>query len=221
MLRRWRQICGWTQYTAKHWAEEANLGTGSRSGLSELERGLTRHPRAGVFLDLAEMNLRIHQRDFSGVRSRELMDRLQTSRAILDAAGEPWGPSEFWSCHAGLLAPPEWLGAPSLSPAPVLTPEQAADLSAAWARQARELVQLASGSASDLLRATNAAPVRVRERWGLVLLGLSSYSPEELESHWDAEASEWAPSQWLNDWAATLSPAGGGGGNSESRTLTL
>ena len=92
MLRRWRKVNGWTQYTAKHWADEAGHTSGSHSGLSELERGLTRHPRSAVFLSLAEMNQRIADSDFKGVYTRELLDVLKGSRAITEPDGKPWGP---------------------------------------------------------------------------------------------------------------------------------
>ena len=214
MLRRWRKANGWTQYTAKRWADEAGHASGSHSGLSELERGLTRHPRSAVFLGLAEMNQRIADQDFAGVRTRELLDQLKGSKAIASDDGTPWGPAEFWSCHAGLISSPAWLAPPALNPAPLLTAEQAADLCAAWAKQARELVLLSGGGSADLVRANGAAPTKARERWGAVLLGVGIYTPEELQEAWDAEASEWAPAQWLTTWAATLppTPPGGGGG---------
>jgi hypothetical protein len=212
MLRRWRKANGWTQYTAKRWADEAGHPSGSHSGLSELERGLTRHPRSAVFLSLAEMNQRIADQDFAGVRTRELLDQLKGSRAIASDDGTTWGPAEFWSCHCGLINPPSWLAPPALNPAPVLTDEQAKDLCTAWALQARELVLLSGGGTADLMRANSTAPAKLREKWGAVLVGLATYSPEELqETCWDAEASEWAPAKWLSTWAATLPPTGGGG----------
>jgi len=210
MLVKWRKMNGWTQYTAKRWADEAGHSSGSHSGLSELERGLTRHPRSAVFLSLAEMNQRIAAADFAGVRTRDLLDQLKGSRAITSDGAPPWGPAEFWSCHAGLLNPPGWLAPPIPNPAPVLNDEQAADLCAAWATQARELVLLSGGGRAELMRASSSAPAKLREKWGDVLVGLDAYSPEELFEVWDAVASEWAPAQWLNAWAATLPPAGGG-----------
>ena len=221
MLRRWRVINGWTQYTAKRWADEAGHASGSHSGLSELERGLTRHPRSAVFLSLAEMNQRIADQDFAGVRTRELLDQLKGSRPIASDDGIIWGPAEFWSCHCGLTSPPAFLAPPALNSAPLLTPEQAKELSTAWAVQARELVLLSGGGSADLLRASNAAPAKAREKWAAVLLGVGSYTPEELQGVWDEVASEWAPAQWLTSWAATLPPVGGGGGSRNSELVTL
>jgi hypothetical protein len=45
-------------------------------------------------------------------------------RAITDQDGNPWGPEQFWSCRAGLLAPPDWLAPPKHNPAPLLSAEQ-------------------------------------------------------------------------------------------------
>jgi len=212
MLRRWRiENGGWTQYTAKRWADEAGHPSQSHSGLSELENGLVKHPRTSVFMALGEMNARIAAQDFSGVRSRDLRDLLSTARPILDEDGTPWGPAQFWECHAGIRPVPAHLAPAPSSPAPQLGEQAAADLCSSWAEQARELVRSKGGKPADLLRAGAAAPPRHREQWGLVVMGLSSYSPEQLQATWDEEASEWAPAQWLAAWAATLDPSGGGG----------
>ena len=209
MLRRWRESNGWTQYTAARWADESGHQGISHSGLSELENGLTRHPRLAVFLALAEQNMRVAAADYSGVRTRALRDQLQDSRPITYPDGTPWGPADFWSCHAGLLGIPQWLG-PAANPAPTLTDEQAADLCRSWADRARALVREAGGGPADLLRVAGAAPVRHRQQWGLVVVGLATYSPAELTALWNPHASEWQPSQWLEAWAKSLADAGGG-----------
>jgi len=213
MLRRWRVVNGWTQYTARNWATEAGHSTSSHSGLSELERGLTKHPRAPLFVSLAEMNERIHQADFRGVTTRDLLDQLKGSRSIDREDGTPWNPADFWSCHVGLIAPPAWLALPQANPAPELSEQQAAELCEAWAKQAREHVRLVDAASADLIRARASAPAAARAKWLNVLLGLDVYTPKELEKLWDAEKSELAPVTWLNSWAATLTaPEGEGGG---------
>ena len=218
MLRRWRMLNGWTQYTARNWAAEAGHSTSSHSGLSELERGLTRHPRNTLFISLAEMNERIHLGDFTGVTSRDLLNQLKAAKPIVREDGSPWSPAEFWECHAGLLTPPAWLAPPPANPAPQLSDQQAFDQCTAWAEQAREHVLLAGASSSDLIRAGAVAPAIARSKWLNVLLGLDSYKPQELEALWDTEKSELAPEGWLRNWATTLSQPGGGGGRSELRT---
>ena len=213
MIRRWRKQNGWTQYTAKRWADEAGLGGVIRhSGLSELERGITRSPRNVVFLSLANLNGLIHRQEFKGVRSRDLLDQLKGSQAICDEAGQPWGPSEFWACHAGLLLPPAWLAAPAANPAPVLTDDQAAELCTSWADQAREAAKAADTGPAGLIAAGGFAPLRLRQRWSGVLLGIDQFSPPELAEQWDPEASEWRPAQWLTAWRESLIPAEPGGG---------
>jgi transcriptional regulator with XRE-family HTH domain len=214
MLRRWRMVNGWTQYTAKRWSDEAGLETVIRhSGLSELERGITRNPRSVVFLSLANLNGLVYRQEFTGVRSRDLLDQLKGSRAICDeATGEPWGPAEFWACHAGILAVPPWLAPPPSNPAPTLTDDQADELCASWADQAREATRAAGAGPAGLMAAGSHAPAKLRQRWQGVVMGLDSWDPEELRELWDPEASEWLPAQWLAAWKEGLhsTPPGGG-----------
>lgn len=221
MLRRWRRLNGWTQYTAKRWAEEAGLGDVIRhSGLSELERGITRSPRNIVFLSLANLNRLVADEQFEGVRSRDLLDQLKGSQAICDEHSEPWGPEAFWACHAGLLAPPAWLATPVASPAPVLTNAQAAELCAGWADQAREAARAAGAGPAQLMAAGGFAPPRLRQQWQAVVMGLDLLSPEELAQQWDSEASEWRPAQWLAAWRESLAPATSGGGGVSFEPVT-
>jgi transcriptional regulator with XRE-family HTH domain len=213
MLRRWRAVNGWTQYTAKRWAEEAGLSELIRhSGLSELERGITRSPRNIVFLSLANFNRLIHEQQFKGVRSRDLLDQLKGSKAICDEAGEPWKPEAFWACHAGILEPPPWLAAPVVSPAPQLSAGQAQGLCADWSNQAKEAARAAGAGPAQLMAAGGFAAPKLRQRWQGVILGLDAFSPEDLAELWDPEASEWRPAQWLAAWQESLTSAASGGG---------
>jgi len=214
MLRRWRTINGWTQYTARRWAEEAGLDDVVRhSGLSELERGLTKSPRNVVFLSLANLNLLIAEQQFTGVHSRDLLDQLKGSKAICDQDGKPWGPLEFWGCHAGILLPVAWLAPPATTPAPVLTIEQAVDLCASWSSQVIEAAKAAGASPADLISIGGfARPLRLRQKWLAVAMGLEVMTPVELESLWDVDTSEWLPAQWLEAWRQTLPLAAAGGG---------
>ena len=212
MIRRWRKANGWTQYTAKRWADEAGLDSVIRhSGLSELERAITRSPRNLVFLSLANLNRLVHEERFEGVRSRDLLDQLKGSQAICDEAGDPWGPEAFWACHAGLLEPPAWLATPAHNPAPQLTSAQASDLCTDWADQAREAARAAGAGPAQLMAAGGFALPRMRQQWQAVVLGLATLSPQELAELWDPAASEWRPAQWLASWSESLrAPAGGG-----------
>lgn len=215
MLKRWRAANAWTQYTAKRWAAEAGLEEVIRhSGLSELERGLTKSPRNVVFLSLANMNKLVHLQQFKGVHSRDLIDQLKGSRAICDEAGEPWGAETFWACHAGLEAgaPPAWLAAPPRSPVPVLSADQAAELCAGWADQAREAARAAGAGPAQLMAAGGFALPRMRQRWQGVVVGLDSFTAEDLAGLWDPEASEWKPAQWLAAWRESLTQSASGGG---------
>ncbi len=221
MLRRWRERNGWTQYTAARWADESGHPGISHSGLSELENGLTRHPRLAVFLALAEQNMRVAAGDYSGVRTRALRDQLHDSQAITHPDGTPWGPTEFWECHAGLRQAPEWLASAPVNPAPLLSADQAAELCSSWADRARVLVREAGGGPADLMKIAGAAPVRHRQQWGLVALGLASYSPNELRELWNPNASEWQPSQWLEAWGRSLAEPGPNAGGGQVGTLSM
>lgn len=213
MLRRWRVANNWTQYTAKRWAEEAGHPSISHSGLSELEQAKTRAPRAGVFLSLAELNERVANADFSGVRSRDLLDQLKGSIPIAHEDGRPWGPADFWECHCGLRAAPAYLSTPAEHPCPKLTNEQAAELCGSWAAQARQLVATRGGKPADLMRVGASAPARFRDAWASVALGLATWSPHELAEVWDPQENEWRPAAWLAKWADSLPrPLSGGGG---------
>lgn len=204
MLRRWRTINGWTQYTAANWAKEAGITAICHSGLSELERGLTKNPRVGVFLSLASLNALIAAQDFKGVRTRKLMDQLKSAKPILDGHGKPWGPEQFWACRAGVLEPPEWLAPPVTSPAPVLSAEQAEELCFGWAAQARRVARSYGAGRSGLERLRQRAPAADRRAWADVLEEQQSWKPEELAERWDAVASEWRPAIWLAEWEAEL-----------------
>ena len=220
MLRRWRVANGWTQYTARRWADEAGHPSISHSGISELEQGKTKAPRAAVFLSLAELNERVANADFAGVRSRDLLDQLKGSIPIAHEDGRPWGPADFFECHTGLRAAPAYLAAPATHPCPELTDDQAAELCASWAAQARQLVATRGGKPADLMRVGQAAPARFRDSWSSVALGLSTWEPQELEAVWDSQANEWRPAAWLAKWAESLPAPSGGGGDGRSSVLT-
>ncbi len=209
MIRRWRSANGWTQYTAKRWSDEAGLGDLIRhSGLSELERGITRSPRNVVFLSLANLNRLVHEQQFKGVRSRDLMDQLKGSRAICGDEGEPWGPGEFWECHAGLLPPVDWLAPPPAYPMPELDDEQAAELCAGWGVQAREAVRAAGAGGAQLMAVGGYAPPRLRQQWQGVALGIAAFSAQELSDLWSPDGGGWLPEQWLAAWRKALSEGG-------------
>ena len=219
MLRRWRRLNGWTQYTSGRWAAEAGIDEIAHSGLSELERGLTKDPRVSLYMALATMNALVHAEDFRGVSTRRLIDQLKGSRAICDEHGAPWGPAEFWACRAGILEPPDWLQPVPVNPAPRLSTVDAEELCDEWASQARRAARKSGVGRAGLERAKTCAPAKERDRWADVLAQLDSYSPDDLAELWDGVESEWLPAQWLAAWKATL-PAPWGGGDSRTFELT-
>ena len=220
MLRRWRAANGWTQYTAETWAAEAGFLTHGHGSMSEMENGKLKAPGLKAFLFLYEVNRRVAAQEFKGVTSRKLKDLLGAAVPILDEFGDPWTVEHWWAVHKGIHPIPEWL---QPNPPPELTEQQAAELCAHWIDGLRELVRAGVATAAQMSQAYIAAPADQQERFHEVLLGLRSYSREELTLLWDRGREEWQPVLWLKTWAQTLTPTaiGGGGGVSRSPDLTL
>ena len=200
MLRRWRAQNGWTQYTAKSWAAESDVCLIAPSGLSELEQGKTRHPRTKTFLWLAELNNRVAAEDFAGVRSRDLLDRLKDSSPITCEDGRPWGPAEFWSCHAGLIDPPDWVNPDLMAVMPQLGDEEAVELSKKWAEEIKSAILKSGGGKSEAMKVVGNAPARERKKWEDVLLGFDYYRKDDLVRIWDARDGRWLPEVWIEEW---------------------
>jgi transcriptional regulator with XRE-family HTH domain len=204
MLRRWRELNNWTQYTAYKWAQEAGFEVMAPSTLSVFENGKAPKPRPESFFALAEVNRRLAAKDFSGVRTRALKDLISQAQPLVDNEGRLWGPAEFWSCHLGLLAVPTAYQAPVLPTQPELDGAEAARLSEEWRGQ---LVQIAKqngmGVMDALGSAAKAAPAKQRQAFQAVLAGFETYAPEQLAGLWDGEA--WLPQRWLQEWASKAS----------------
>jgi transcriptional regulator with XRE-family HTH domain len=201
MLRRWRELNNWTQYTAYKWAKEAGFEVMAPSTLSVFENGKAPKPRPESFFALAEINRRLAAKDFSGVRTRILKDLISQAKPLVDDEGQVWGPAEFWSCHLGLLPVPSAYQAPVLPAQPALDEAEAARLSEQWRS---ELVQTAKqhghGVMEALTSAAKAAPAKQRPAFQAVLAGFEVYTPEQLEGLWDGEC--WLPQRWLQEWAS-------------------
>ena len=223
MLRRWRERMGWTQYTAIEWAAQAEAPFASmpHSGLSELENGKTKHPRAPLFLYLGEMNSRIAVKDYKGVHARKVIDALKGSIPILDEHGEPWGPEQFWACFAGIRAIPDWLQPVPLTPVPELTQDAACDLGDGWRE---EVLRIGAAAGLRPLAAVGqfirTCPAIARDALEDGFAG--GFSPSLVGACWDPEAAEWGPVQWIAEWAQALagrnaSHSGGGSRSSELR----
>jgi transcriptional regulator with XRE-family HTH domain len=200
MLRRWRTLNGWTQYTAAQWAQEAgDFESAPHSGLSELENGHVKNPRSGTFIRLAEVNHRVHHADFHGVRSRKIKDELQGSRSIVDEQGKPWGPAQFWECHSGLLGVPAHLAPVPTTPAPDLTDDHASELSDSWrqaiygAGRARKLSPMKA--CQDFLRGV---PAQHREAVESGLL--MDFTTADLLPLWDPIKGGWWVQAWVDSW---------------------
>lgn len=198
MLRRWRIRNGWTQYTPNEWAKEAGFAGMAPGNLSNLEQGKVSPSPGRIFL-LADLNRRIALQDWSGVRSRQLLERLQTAKAIFTPDGQPWGPTEFWACSVGVLAPPKDLDEPEAEPVPSIDDQQAMELSKRWRDQLHALVLKHDLDPSEALtEVARHVPQQQRKRLRQVLgMAGRDYGAEELMASWD---NGWLPEQALQAW---------------------
>lgn len=201
MLRRWRELNNWTQYTAYKWAKEAGFEVMAPSTLSVFENGKAPKPRPESFFALAEVNRRLAAKDVNGVRTHALKELISQAQPLVDDEGQVWGPAEFWSCHLGLLPVPNAYQTPELPAQPAVDEAEAARLSEQWRS---ELVQTAKqhglGVMEALTSAAKAAPAKQRQSFQAVLAGFEAYTPAQLEGLWDGEA--WLPQRWLQEWAS-------------------
>lgn len=214
MLRRWRELNGWTQYTAEKWAAESGFILLRHSNLSQLENAKTQ-PRFRTFLCLSETNRRLAIQDYSGVTSRDLKDLLVGAQPLTDDSGLVWGPSQFWECHHGLRAVPSKYQVMSVAP-PLLSDEQATAKSAEWRTRVLEAARVSGLKPIEMLsQAAKVPPAAQREHFQAVLTGLVEYTPQELEQLWDGSTATWLPEQWVQRWIEDTSHqqavAGGGG----------
>jgi transcriptional regulator with XRE-family HTH domain len=206
MLRRWRELNNWTQYTAYKWARESGFEVMAPSTLSVFENGKAPKPRPESFFALAEINRRLAAKDFSGLRTRTLKDLVSQAQPLVDDDGRLWGPADFWSCHLGLLPVPTAYQTPALPEQPELDGSEANRLSEQWRSQ---LVQVAKqhriGVMEALSSAAKVAPAKQRQAFQAVLAGFETYSPEQLQGLWDGEA--WLPQRWLEAWSSQIGSA--------------
>jgi hypothetical protein len=205
MLRRWREKNGWTQYTASDWAKAATqpFAAPPPSGLSELETGKTKHPRDQWYLYLGELNARVAAADFKGVTNRKILDVLRDSQPITDEAGNPWGPTAFWECHAGLRPIPDWLLPVPLVPVPILTVDTARNLGDSWREDVRKIgADAGLRPMAAISQFTRVCPSGAREAIEDGLAG--GFTPETIATCWDPESGEWGPTAWIVEWAQAL-----------------
>lgn len=107
MLQRWRVLNGWTQYTAYKWGKEAGFAVMAPSTLSVFENAKAPKPRLESFFALGEINRRLAMKDFSGLTTQALKELVEAAEPLKGEGGRVWTPTDFWSCHAGLLAVPK------------------------------------------------------------------------------------------------------------------
>lgn len=184
LLRRWRERCGWTQYTIHQWAGQAGFAALAPSTMSVLENGKAPKPRPETFFALGEANRRIDVGDFTGVTDRALLQLLQQGKPLCGAGDDDtivWGPAEFWSCHVGLLPVP----ADYAMSEPVdlmVSDEQAEELSDRLTAAFRLAVERVECGPIEGLRAVGrAVPAKHRHRFQHIACGLGGFTPAEIK----------------------------------------
>jgi len=213
MCRRWRELNGWSQYTAELWAQAAGMPYLSHGGLSPLETGKTPNPRWQLFYHFAEMNRRLAVGDFSGVKDRSLLDRLKDAKPMRDDDGELLEEERLAGIHMGVRKVPASLWVPEPLDAPLLSDEDALALCETWRTLVRDECSRRGDRLMrclDSLRSTvpSAHLLRLQD----MVIGEITYTPEQLYELW--EADHWLPATWIEAWIQgpkRLTPAGGGG----------
>ncbi|WP_094556665.1 helix-turn-helix domain-containing protein [Synechococcus sp. 1G10] len=207
MLRLWRERNGWTQYTVADWGKESGFSAISYGNLSAIEQGKACELRRPAFFQLAEVNRRIAEEDWSRLKTQALKDKLNGATAIVDDDGTLWGPIELWSCYVGLRPVPTAFQPKPRPEAPPVALQEARALSQTW----RELVSSAVDERDlDAFEAVQEiarqAPLPLRKQLRTVLTSFGDYEPEQLKELWDGE---WLPERWIHAWLETLPPAAG------------
>lgn len=213
MLRRWRIVNGWTQYTPGEFASMAEppMDAPSHSGASEIENAKITQPRNAYFLFLGDLNQRIADQNWRGVTKRKLLDQLKDSRPITDEQGRPWGAADFWSCHAGILPPPEWLAGEPEQLAPQLSDDEALALGDQWKA---EVLQRGVAAGLGRMKALGSfvASVPASKRQAMEQVLLDDFTAADLAQLWDPGAGEWLPLAWIARWSDGIGTPSGGGG---------
>lgn len=195
----WRTRNGWSQYEVPKWSDSAGFIGPAIGTVSQLERGRVSTPTMALFAGLAEVNRRLFERDFSGVTSRRLMDRLQEGIPVVDRAGVPWGFHEFVSAfHLPDQVDGElWEASGSSNrPQPELTPEEIARVNSTLQEGFQALAEKVRPRSRALNVAGKVAPAGPhREAFEDALSGVG-YDAATLLPLWDAEAGEWSPLVW-------------------------
>lgn len=193
----WRKRCGWTQYEIPRWSDAAGFVGPAIGTVSQIENGRISTPTMSLFAGLAEVNRRLVDRDFAGVATRKLLDRLQQGVPVLDDRGQPWGFHEFVSAFhlPDQVSGEIWKVSGQQQPAPPLTDKELEQVNSTLAQGFRELLQTTKPLSRALRLATMVAPPPEREAYEEALNGIG-YSREALERLWDGQAGQWAPLVW-------------------------
>ena len=214
MLRRWRELNGWSQYTGEAWAKAAEFSSISHAGLSPLENGQTATPQFATFAHFAEMNRRLQAQDFTGVKRHDLLSKLTEARPMVDDDGALIEEEQLFGMHGGIRRIPAAYWVPPQTSAPEITDADAERLCEIWRQLVRaEATRRGFGLVRCLGELGDLVPAQHRDQLQDVLAGASNYSAAELLRLWNGK--ELLPQAWIEAWLAgpkALAPAPVGGG---------
>ena len=218
MMRLWRERNGWTQYTVERWGREVGFTTLSSGNVSMVEQGKAGDLRAPAYFQLADVNIRVAEKNWGPVKSQDILQVLVEATPIRSDDGTLWGPSEFWCCYVGQKPVPQALRPQEPVPMPQLSAKLAAELSARWRQHYTQQAGRRGLDPVETLQAiARQAPAAHRKTLRAVLASFRDYDAIELEQLWK---EEWLPERWLRLWSAGLEPAPGGENGQGAHTVT-
>ena len=213
MIRRWRELNGWSQYVGEAWAKAADFDLLSHAGLSALETAQVQNPQPATFAHFAEMNRRLLVQDFTGVKKHELLALLHEARPMVDDDGQLLEQEQLYGIHSGIRRVPAAYWVPPDSDAPTITEADAHQHCTTWRQLVRdEATRREAGLVRCLSDLGELVPAQHREQLQDVLVGASDYTPAQLLQLWNGK--DLLPQVWVEIWIAgphPLPPSGGGG----------
>jgi hypothetical protein len=196
-LSRWRHLNGWTQDTAEQWAREGGFAPIQNSQWSKMERGSQPKPGPLLFRCLGIINAKLAAEDFSGIRTRKLLDRVKRGRPILHEDGDPWDGADFYAAFMGIQSWPGFAG---------LQREVSPAETDAWNRQLRHwFEQVVNSTGLGPLNALQSlmvfVPAQEQDTMQKAVLGLGGFTADALQALSGPDGL--GPEEWMQAWSSS------------------
>ena len=153
-LKRWFRSNDWPQKITDDWAKDPGVMHPHGPWASQMCGAMKAdgyNPKAEFFLALGAFNRFVFEQELIRVKGEKLRDRLKDAQPLLLENGQPYGGPEFWSCYAGVLAPPEEF----TSKEKELTIEDVEEATRLWRASFREISlkhMVSKGEAWEMLK---------------------------------------------------------------------